>query len=71
MIPCAILLPAGLFWYGWSAQAKLFWLMPDIGACILAGATICGYQAIQTYVIDAYTKYAASAVSPAAGLSQR
>lgn len=38
-------------------------VMPDIGAVILAGATICGYQAIQTYVIDSYTKYAASAVA--------
>lgn len=63
MIPCTFLLPAGLFWYGWSAQARLHWIMPDIGAVILAAATICGYQAIQTYVIDAYTKYAASAVA--------
>ncbi|KAK3711246.1 hypothetical protein LTR37_009840 [Vermiconidia calcicola] len=63
MIPCAILLPAGLFWYGWSAEACLHWIMPDVGAAILAAATICGYQSIQTYVIDAYTKYAASAVA--------
>ena len=63
MIPCAILLPAGFFWYGWSAEARVFWIMPDIGAALLAGATICGYQAIQTYVIDSYTKYAASAVA--------
>lgn len=37
--------------------------MPDIGAAILAAGTICGYQAIQTYVIDSYTLYAASAVA--------
>jgi len=63
MIPCAILLPAGFFWYGWSAEARLHWIMPDIGAAILAGATICGYYSIQNYVIDCYTKYAASAVA--------
>lgn len=63
MIPCAILLPVGFFWYGWSAEARLFWIMPDIGAVFLAAAMICGYQAIQTYVIDSYTKYAASAVA--------
>lgn len=45
MIPCAILLPVGFFWYGWSAEARVFWLMPDIGAAILAAAMICGYQA--------------------------
>lgn len=45
MIPCAILLPVGFFWYGWSAEARIFWIMPDIGAAILAAAMICGYQA--------------------------
>ena len=63
MIPCAILLPIGFFWYGWSAEARIQWIMPDIGVAILSAATICGYQAIQTYIIDAYTKYAASAVA--------
>lgn len=37
--------------------------MSDIGAAILAGSTICGYQSIQTYIIDSYTKYAASAIA--------
>ena len=63
MIPCAILLPVGLFWYGWSAEARIHWIMPDIGAVITAAATICGYQSIQTYVIDSYSTYAASAVA--------
>jgi len=26
--------PVGLFWYGWSAQAKLHWIMPIIGSRI-------------------------------------
>ncbi|KAK0347746.1 hypothetical protein LTR91_011316 [Friedmanniomyces endolithicus] len=60
---CAVLLPTGFFWYGWSAEARLHWIMPDIGAGIIAAATICGYYAIQTYIIDSYTKYAASAVA--------
>lgn len=48
MIPCAILLPIGLFWYGWSAEARIFWIMPDVGACILAAATLCGFQVCLT-----------------------
>lgn len=63
MIPCTVLLPIGLLWYGWSAQARAHWILPDIGAAILGAATMVGYQAIQTYVIDSYTKYAASAVA--------
>ena len=31
--------------------------------CITAAATIFGYQSIQTYVIDSYSTYAASAVA--------
>ena len=45
MIPCAFLLPVGFFWYGWSAEARVHWIMPDIGAAILSTAMICGYQA--------------------------
>lgn len=26
--------PIGLFWYGWSAQAKIHWIMPIIGSGI-------------------------------------
>ncbi|KAK3117020.1 hypothetical protein LTR53_002041 [Teratosphaeriaceae sp. CCFEE 6253] len=63
MMLCGVLLPIGLFWYGWSAAARVHWIMPDIGAALLAAATITGYYAIQTYIIDSYTKYAASAVA--------
>src|SRR6202035_390407 len=30
----AWLLPIGLFWYGWSAQAATHWIMPVIGTLI-------------------------------------
>lgn len=28
------LVPAGLFMYGWSADKRLHWIVPDIGAMI-------------------------------------
>ncbi|KAF7947838.1 hypothetical protein EAE96_008915 [Botrytis aclada] len=65
MIPGALLVPVGLFWYGWSAQAKTHWIVPNIGAAIFAAGTIIGFQCIQTYIVDSYTKYAASAVGAA------
>jgi hypothetical protein len=65
MIPGSLLIPIGLFWYGWSAQAKTFWLVPDIGTAIFAAGIIIGFQCIQTYIVDAYTRYAASAVGAA------
>lgn len=65
MVPASILVPAGLFWYGWSAQAKVHWIMPNIGACLFCAGTIVGFQCIQTYLVDSYTRYAASAIAAA------
>jgi hypothetical protein len=68
MIPGAFLIPIGLFWYGWSAQARVHWIMPNIGTVIFSAGTIVGFQCIQTYLVDAYTRYAASAIGAGAFL---
>ncbi|KAI4094394.1 MAG: hypothetical protein L6R37_007244 [Teloschistes peruensis] len=61
----SVLIPIGLFWYGWSAQAHTHWIMPNIGVGIFgAGATLC-LQSMQTYIIDSYTRFAASAMAAA------
>ncbi len=31
LIPAAICIPIGLFWYGWSAEKQIHWVMPIIG----------------------------------------
>lgn len=31
LIPAVFFLPIGLFWYGWSAESELHWIMPIIG----------------------------------------
>lgn len=30
MVPASLLVPAGLFWYGWSAQADLHWIVSTL-----------------------------------------
>lgn len=60
------ILPIGLFWYGWSAEKHIHWIMPDIGAFILCMGLIMSYTCIQNYVIDAYNLYAASALAAVA-----
>lgn len=62
MFPGAVLVPSGLFLYGWSANAKTHWIVPNTGACMFAAGQQIGFQCMQTYVVDAYTRYAASAV---------
>ncbi|KAI9709156.1 MAG: hypothetical protein M1828_002547 [Chrysothrix sp. TS-e1954] len=61
--PGAILVPVGLFWYGWSAQARLHWIMPDIGAALFSAGMIIVFQTVQTYIVDSYTRYAASGIA--------
>src|ERR1700761_6178820 len=59
------LIPVGLFWYGWAAQARAHWILPNIGAAFFcAGAIIC-FQSMQTYIVDSYTRYAASGIASA------
>ena len=58
-------IPIGLFWYGWSAEAQVHWIMPNIGAAIFAAGSIICFQCMQTYIVDGYTKYAASGVAAA------
>ncbi|KAK9490126.1 major facilitator superfamily domain-containing protein [Lipomyces doorenjongii] len=65
MVPGSMLVPVGPFWYGWSAQMHTHWIVPDIGVGIFAIGTIVAFQCIQTYLVDAYTRYAASALAAA------
>ena len=61
LIPGSILVSGGLLWYGWSAQRRLHWIMPNIGIAIYGVGVKIGTQCSQSYTVDAYTLYAASA----------
>ncbi|KAF8593324.1 MFS general substrate transporter [Ceratobasidium sp. AG-I] len=55
--------PVGLLIYGWTAQYRVFWLVPDVGVFIFTIGTMGCYLCIQTYIVDAYGIHAASAVA--------
>ncbi|KAI9666512.1 MAG: hypothetical protein M1821_004448 [Bathelium mastoideum] len=63
MVPGALLIPTGLFWYGWSAEAKAPWIVVDIGIGIFGCGIILGTQAMQTYVLEAFPEHTASATA--------
>jgi multidrug resistance protein len=65
MVPGSLLVPAGLFIYGWTAQRGTHWIGPNVGAAVFAAGVIVCFQCIQTYLVDSYAFYAASAVSAA------
>jgi len=60
----SLFVPVGLFWYGWSAQARLHWIMPIIGSGIFGFGMMSTFLPIQLYLVDSFT-YAASALSAA------
>lgn len=61
MVPASFLVPIGLFIYGWSAEYKTHWIVPDIGIALpLMGATII-FQCVSAYLLDTFPIYAASA----------
>lgn len=66
MYPTAIVVPVGLLLYGLSAHFKAHWIVPNIGAGIFAAGLILSFQCVQTYTIDTYERYAASATGAAA-----
>ncbi|KAL8659458.1 MAG: hypothetical protein Q9226_000417 [Calogaya cf. arnoldii] len=65
MVPGSVLVPIGLFIYAWTAQYDTHWIGPNIGAAIFAAGAIAGFQSVQMYLVDAYTRYAASAIAAA------
>lgn len=58
-----LITPAGLLMYGWTAQAQTHFILPLIGAGIFAFGVLIAYTCIQTYLVDAFGKYAASALA--------
>ncbi|KAL4885720.1 major facilitator superfamily domain-containing protein [Aspergillus karnatakaensis] len=61
MIIFACILPISFFWYGWTVDKKVHWIVPIIGMYPYGFAMMGVYMPIQTYVIDCYPRYAASA----------
>lgn len=61
-IPGSLTFPIGLFIYGWTAQAHVHWIVPQIGTAITGFGSILIFIGIQTYLVDTFTDYAASVI---------
>ncbi|KIW97585.1 uncharacterized protein Z519_01169 [Cladophialophora bantiana CBS 173.52] len=59
----AFFVPISFFWYGWSIQAKVHWIVPIIGLLPFGFGMIGIFTSIQTYIIDSYSRYAASGIA--------
>lgn len=59
----AVFIPVGLFIYGWTSEKKIHWIVPIIGTGFVGIGNILVFFSIQTYLVDAFTIYAASALA--------
>lgn len=59
----AIGIPISLFWYGWAADKKVHWSVAIIGMVPFGFGMLGIFMPCQTFLVDAYPTYAASAVA--------
>ena len=57
------LVPVGLIMFAWSAEKQLHWAVPLAGAAIFSLGMLMAYVCIQTYLVDVYENFAASALA--------
>ncbi|GAB7349522.1 hypothetical protein MBLNU459_g0227t1 [Dothideomycetes sp. NU459] len=56
-------IPVGLFIYGWTAEHHVQWAVPLFGTLLVGFGIIGAFLSIQTYLVDAFPLYAASAIA--------
>lgn len=63
-IPASFIgLMGGLFFFAWTSYSDIPWIVPSIALGFVGFGMFCSTAAVTTYVVDAYAKYAASAVA--------
>jgi MFS family permease len=59
----ALFIPITFFWYGWSVDKAVHWIVPIIGLIPFGFGMMGIFIPIQTYVIDSFPSFAASGVA--------
>ena len=62
-LPACLAIPSGLIIYGWATDKTVHWIVPQIGTAVIGFGMIAILMCIQTYLVDAFTIYAASAIA--------
>ncbi|KIX07595.1 uncharacterized protein Z518_02248 [Rhinocladiella mackenziei CBS 650.93] len=59
----AVLMVAGLFWFGWTSDPKDSWVLPSLAAVFIGAGFNTIFQQCINYLVDVYGLYAASATA--------
>ncbi|KFZ14917.1 hypothetical protein V502_05850 [Pseudogymnoascus sp. VKM F-4520 (FW-2644)] len=63
LFPASLLIPVGLFIYGWTAQYQVHYIVPILGTLLIGIGNLGVFMSIQMYMVDAFTIFAASALA--------
>ncbi|KAJ5724727.1 Efflux pump [Penicillium malachiteum] len=63
MIVAMMILPSGLFLYGWTTYYQVQWMAPIVGTGLVGIGLIGGFIPVSTYLIDAFGIHSASALA--------
>ncbi|KAK0743295.1 major facilitator superfamily domain-containing protein [Schizothecium vesticola] len=59
----APLITGGLFWFGFTTYPHIHWIVPILGSLVFGIGTMLAFTGIFTFLVDAYPRYAASALA--------
>lgn len=59
----SVLLPIGLFWFGWSSFSSVHWIVPAMAVGCSTMGIFSIYLATFNYLADTYHRYASSAIA--------
>ncbi|KAG7057435.1 hypothetical protein JMJ77_0004823 [Colletotrichum scovillei] len=59
----SILVPMGIFIFGWSMYPWVHWIVPIVGTAMFGAGNILLFTGIWTFLVEAYPRYAASALA--------
>ena len=63
MLLGASCLPAGLFFYGWTAEGHVHWIAPIIGTAVVGFSMLLTILPTENYLVDVHELHSASAVA--------
>jgi len=59
----SVLLPIGMFWFGWTSYSSVHWIVPTIAIGCAGMGIFSIYLATFNYLADTYHRYASSAIA--------
>jgi len=62
----SVLIPISLFWYAWTVEYHVHWAVTLLATYVYGVGQVATFNAVQNYYIDAFEKYAASAIAAGA-----